>query len=87
MLTIQDCIEVSELDEDEILAIDEHGHVPELVAAEMGNYMVHTAEGEKRIKRLIVDDIAAARERGDFRRAAILRLAVKHFLQMHKPAA
>lgn len=87
MLSIQDCIEVSELGEDEILAIAEHEHLPQLVAVEMGNYMVHTPEGEKRIKRMIVDDIAAARERGDFKRAATLRLAVKHFLQTHhKPA-
>lgn len=87
MLTIQDCIELSELTEDEILAIAEHEHVPEMVAVEMGNYMVHTPEGEQRIKRMIVDDITAARERGDLKHAATLRLALKHFVDTHKSAA
>ena len=44
MLTIQDCIELSELSEDEILAIGEHEHLPEIVALEMGNYLVHTVD-------------------------------------------
>jgi S-ribosylhomocysteine lyase LuxS involved in autoinducer biosynthesis len=87
MLTIQDCIELSELTEDEILAIAEHEHVPEMVAVEMGNYLVHTPEGEKRIKRMIVDDIEAARDRGDLKHAATLRLALKHFVDMHSAAA
>ncbi|MBK8338487.1 MAG: hypothetical protein IPL03_18850 [Sterolibacteriaceae bacterium] len=87
MLTIQDCIELSELTEDEILAIAEHEHVPEMVAVEMGNYMVHTPEGEKRIKRMIVDDIEAARGRGDLKHAATLRLALKHFVETHGAAA
>ena len=42
MLTIQDCIELSELSEDEILAIAEHEHIPEMAAVEMGNYLCHT---------------------------------------------
>ena len=34
MLTIQDCIELSELTEEEILAIAEHEHIPEMAAIE-----------------------------------------------------
>lgn len=86
MLTINDCIELSELTEDEILAIAEHEHVPEIVAAEMGHYMIHTPDGEKRIKRMIADDIEAARERGDLQHAAILRCALQHFLKTHRQA-
>jgi len=37
MLTLDDCIELSELTEEEILAIAEHEHVPEMVALERGN--------------------------------------------------
>lgn len=86
MLTLQDCIELSELTEDEILAIAEHEHLSEMAALEMGNYLVHTENGEKRIKRMIVDDIRAARERGDLKHAATLRLALKHFVQTHPVA-
>jgi len=83
MLTIQDCIELSDLTEEEILAIAEHEHVPEMIAVELGCYLVHTPEGEKRIKRMIADDIAAARSRGDHRHAAKLRLVLKHYLEEH----
>ena len=38
MITIEDCIALSELTEPEILAIAEHEHVPEMIAVEMGNY-------------------------------------------------
>ena len=55
MLTIQDCIELSELNEDEILAIAEHEHVPEMVALEMGNYLLHRPDGETCIKGIILD--------------------------------
>ena len=48
MLTLQDCIELSELSEEEILAIAEHEHLPEMVAVEMGNYLTHTASGERK---------------------------------------
>jgi S-ribosylhomocysteine lyase LuxS involved in autoinducer biosynthesis len=83
MLTIQDCIELSELTEDEILAIAEHEHIPEMAAIEMGNYLVHTPEGEKRIRRMIVEDIVAARHHGNLRHAATLKLALKHFVETH----
>ncbi|MDO9598490.1 MAG: hypothetical protein Q7J47_12285 [Azoarcus sp.] len=86
MLTIQDCIELSDLTEDELLAIAEHEHVPEMLAVEMGAYMVQTAEGEKRIKRMIADDIAMAREHGNLKHAAKLKLVLKHYLENHADA-
>jgi len=85
MLTIEDCIELSGLTEDEVLAIAEHEHVPEMVAVEMGAYLVETPEGEKRIKRMIADDIAAARERGDAKHALALKLVLRHYLEHHAP--
>lgn len=86
MLTIQDCIELSELTEDEILAIAEHEHIPEMAAIEMGNYLIHTPSGEKRIKAMIVDDLELARHEGDLRRILALKLCLKHFLDEHAAA-
>jgi len=86
MLTIQDCIELSELTEDEILAIAEHEHIPEMAAIEMGNYLVHTPSGEKRIKAMIVDDLELARSEGNLRRILTLKLCLKHFLDQHVAA-
>ena len=67
MLTLTDCFALTELTPEEIDAIAEHEHVPEIVAVELGDYLVHTVDGQKRIKRMIEDDIAAAQERGDLR--------------------
>jgi len=83
MLSIQDCIELSDLSEEEILAIAEHEHIPEMVAVELGCYLVHTPEGEKRIKRMIVDDIDHARRRGDRQRVLTLKLVLRHYLEHH----
>ena len=44
MLTLEDCIELSDLSEEEILAIAEHEHIPEMVAVELGAYLVHTPQ-------------------------------------------
>jgi S-ribosylhomocysteine lyase LuxS involved in autoinducer biosynthesis len=83
MLTVQDCLAMCELTEEEVRAIAQHEHIPEVVAAELGNYLVHSASGERMIKRMIVDDIEEAREAGNARRAAELKLVLKHFAETH----
>ena len=87
MLPLQDCIELSDLNEEEILAIAEHEHIPEMLAVEMGNYLTHTASGEKRIKRMIVDDIKHAKETGNVEHAAVLKSVLQHYVAEHKGAA
>jgi len=83
MLTLEDCIALSELEEDEIDAIAEHEHIPEMAAVEMGNYLVLTPDGRKRIKRIIVEDIEHARKTGNLQRAALLRHVLKNYLAHH----
>ncbi len=83
MLTWEDCIAFSELTPEEIAAIAEHEHLPEVIAAELGNYLLHAAHGPERICRMIQDDIQASRQRGDYRHSAKLKLALKHFLASH----
>jgi hypothetical protein len=83
MLTLQDCIGLSELTEEEILAIAEHEHIPEMAALELGNYLIQTPSGERRIKRMIVDDIDAARRAGDHTRVLALKLCLRHYLEHH----
>jgi hypothetical protein len=86
MLTITDCFALCELTQDEISAIAEHEHVPEIVAVELAEYLVHTPDGQKRIKRMIEDDIQAAQHRGDYRHSAELKRALKHFCETHADA-
>lgn len=83
MLTFEDCLGLSELTEDEILAIAEHEHIPEVAALELGNYLVHARNGEQCIKCFIVEDIAAASRKGDLRHAAVLRLILRDFCREH----
>lgn len=87
MLTLQDCIELSELTEEEILAIAEHEHIPEMVALELGNYLIHTESGERRIKRMIADDIKHAQDTGNAKHAAVLKGVLKHYLEHHASVA
>ena len=86
MITIEDCIALSELSEPEILAIAEHEHVPEMIAVEMGNYLLHSPTGETCIKRMILDDIREAQQRGDMKHVAKLKLVLRHFTESHKGA-
>ena len=81
MLTLEDCIGLCDLTRDEIDAIAEHEHVPELIAAELGNYLVHTATGQRAIKDIIRDDILDAQLRGNFHESARLKLVLRHFVE------
>lgn len=76
-----------QLTEDEIAAVTEHEHLPYIVALELGNSLCDNADGEKRVSRMIVDDIEAARAHGDLVHAAKLRRAQQHFLERHAGAA
>ena len=87
MLTIQDCIDMCQLTEDEIAAVAEHEHVPDIVALELGNYLCATADGERRISRMIIEDIEEARAHGNFAHAAKLRRVLQHFLERHAGVA
>ena len=87
MLTIRDCIDMCQLTEDGIAAVAEHEHVPDIIALEMGNYLCVTAEGERRISRMIVEDIEAARAHGNLAHAAKLRRVLQHFLERHAGVA
>jgi hypothetical protein len=83
MLSLEDCLALCELTEEEVLAIAEHENLPEIAAAELGNYLVHTHEGEMRIKAIIRDDIHAARARGDRRHELALKLVLCNFVRQH----
>ena len=85
MLDIESCIALSGLTEEEIAAIAEHEHVPEMVAVELGNLLVQRPDGPERICAIFADDIRAAQERGDLAHAARLKLALAHFLERYKP--
>jgi len=87
MISLDDCIAMCGLTEDEVAAIAEHEHVPEIVAATLGSYLLHQAHGSERIRQMLVDDIHASLAVGDNRHAALLMAAMQHFLSLHQEAA
>ena len=83
MITFEDCLAFCDLSEDEIDAIAEHEHLTETVALEMGSLVIRAPGGELRIRRIIIDDIAAAQVRGDMVRAAHLKQTLRRFIESH----
>jgi len=49
----------------------------------MGQYLCHTPEGEARIERMIVEDIATARAHGNYAHMAKLVGVLRHFVEVH----
>lgn len=80
MLSLEDCIALSGLTEDEVLAIARHEHIPEIAAAELGNYLSHSADGRLAIKSMIRDDIQAAEARGEKDRVLALKVVLRHYV-------
>jgi len=83
MLTLEDCIALCGLTEDEVRAIAAHEHIPEVAAAELGNYLVSSPEGELCIKAMIRDDIAQAVGGANRERALVLKLMLRDFCLQH----
>jgi hypothetical protein len=83
MLTLEDCLGLCELTEQEVLAIAHHEHIPEMAAVELGNYLVCAPDGEMRIKSIILDDIAEAQARGQRAAELALKLVLRDFVLQH----
>jgi hypothetical protein len=83
MLSLEDCIALCELSEDEVLAIARHECLTEIAAAELGNYLVRTPDGELYIKAMIRDDIADAVSRANRERELALKMVLRNFVLQH----
>ena len=83
MLTLEECIEMSDLSPPEVAAIAEHEHVDLIIAAEMGAHLLRSPEGEKRIACMIAADLKRARRRGDRVHADHLGQVLESFVHDH----
>jgi hypothetical protein len=63
MITLADCVGFCGLTEEEVLAIAEHEHLPEIAAAALAQYLLSQEHGADRVRALIVDDIRQAHRR------------------------
>lgn len=53
MLSLEDCLALCELSEDDVLAIAHHERIPEIVAAELGHHLARTPQGELALQRML----------------------------------
>jgi hypothetical protein len=86
MITLEDCIALCDLTEEEILAIAEHEHLPEIAAVAYGQYLFSNKNGTKKIYEMIVDDIRDGQHRNDRAHVQTLLHVLHHFLQSHPEA-
>jgi hypothetical protein len=83
MLSLEDCIALCGLSEEEVHAIAEHEHIPEMAAAEMGDYLTRTPDGELRVKAMIKEDLEAARRADKWDHELALKLMLRNFVLKH----
>jgi hypothetical protein len=87
MLTFEDCLALCHLTEEEVAAIAEHEHIPEIAAIEYGDYLIQTDNGEQHIKRMIIEDIERAKDCGNLKHVEELEAVLKHFIFNHPKLA
>lgn len=87
MITLEDCIGLCGLTEEEVLAIAEHEHLPEIAAAAMAQYLLSLEHGSETVRDMIVDDIRRAQRVGHHKEHVVTLLHVlHHFLKTHPEA-
>jgi hypothetical protein len=86
MISLEDCIGLCGLDEEEVAAISEHEHIPEIAAAALASYLLKQPHGGEIIRTMIIDDIQQALNEGRVRHAAELFMALRHFLDENPDA-
>jgi hypothetical protein len=86
MITFEDCAAFCGLTCEEISAIAEHEHVPEISAAALAQYMLDQPHGSERLREMIVDDIRASHRARNHRHTQMLLHVLHHFLKSHPEA-
>ncbi|GAB4530442.1 MAG: hypothetical protein Tsb0019_32190 [Roseibium sp.] len=87
MITLEDCLGLCDLSEEEILAIAEHDHLPEIAAIAKAQYLLDQEDGTRTIFSMIVDDIRQAQSGGDRDHVVALLHVLHHFIRTHPEAA
>jgi hypothetical protein len=86
MITLGDCIGFCGLTEEEVLAIAEHEHIPEIVATALAQYLLSREHGSDEIRDMIVDDIRQAQLGCDKEHVLNLLHVLHHFLKTRPEA-
>lgn len=84
MVSYQECLDLSGMDDEAVRVIAEREHLSDLVAAELGFTWSRSAEGMRRLKRLLRDDLRQAAARGDLERSLRLNRALARLNDFHR---
>ena len=84
MITLEDCIALCGLTEEEVLAIAEHEHLPASTA--VAAYLLSQERGSETVRDMIIDDIRRAQLRCDRTHVLTLLHVLHHFLRSHPEA-
>ena len=87
MISLDDIEDMTSLTREEIAAIADHEHVPEVVAALLGEYRMHLHHGPAAVQGMICDDIREALHADDLPRARELFAVLRKFMAAHPEAA
>lgn len=83
MISLKDCLDYSNLTEEEVAVIAAHEHLPYPFAAEMACGLTQTYEGEALVLRLLKAAVRDARHDHDFAALKTAQHAVKQFSADH----
>jgi hypothetical protein len=86
MISLDDCVAMCGLTEEQVLAIAEHEHLPEIAATALAQYLLKQEHGVESIRDMIVDDIREAQQRGDKPHILTLLHVLHHFLKSYPEA-
>jgi hypothetical protein len=86
MITLEDCIGLCGLTEEEVLAVAEHEHLPQVAATAFAQYLLSRDHGSEVIRDMIVEDIRLAQRGGNKEHVLTLLHVLHHFLMTHPEA-
>jgi hypothetical protein len=86
MITLEDCIGLCGLTEEEVLAVAENEHLPEVAATALAQYLLSSEHGSEIIRDMIVEDIQMAQQGGNKGQVLTLPHVLHHFLLTHPEA-
>jgi hypothetical protein len=87
MISLDDIEDMTSLTREEIAAIAEHEHLPDLNASTLGEYLLHIHKGPQQVQQMICEDIREALHRDDLDHARELFTTLRHFMTEHPEAA
>ena len=63
MLSLQDCLDLSDVSDAELAAIARHEKIPPIVALELGHRLVQTPAGVETLRQFILEDLLSAQRK------------------------